>query len=58
MRNNKKIITGAQKVIPKNQVYFYTPQWQEGEIKTSEDIKKGRVFKAKNLKELFKKLDG
>ena len=57
MKNNKKIITGAQKVIPKNQIYFYTPQWQEGEIKANEDIKKGRVSKTKNLKELFEKLD-
>ena len=55
---NNKVIIEPQVVIPKDQAYFYTPEWQEGEIKADEDIKKGRVFKAKTLKELFKKLDG
>ena len=54
---NNKVIIEPQVVIPKDQAYFYTPEWQEGEIQADEDIKKGRVLKAKNLKELFKKLD-
>jgi len=45
-----------QMVIPKDQAYFYTSDWQKDEQKASEDIKKGRVTKTKNVKELFKKL--
>ena len=52
-----KIILEPQILIPKDQVYFYTPEWQKDEEKASEDIRKGRVTKTKNLKELFKKLD-
>lgn len=54
---NNKVIIEPQVVIPKDQAYFYTPEWQEEEKKAEEDIKKGRVSKTKNLKELFKKLD-
>lgn len=54
---DKKIILEPQAVIPKDQAYFYTPQWQKDEIKAEQDIKKGRVTKTKNLQELFKKLD-
>ena len=50
---NNKVIIEPQVVIPKDQAYFYTPEWQEGEIKASEDIQKGRVSKTKNIKELF-----
>ena len=52
-----KIVLEPHLVIPKDQAYFHTPQWQEDEKKAAEDIKKGRVTKTKNLKELFKKLD-
>ncbi len=54
---NNKVIIEPQVVIPKDQAYFYTSGWQEEEIKADEDIKKGRVSKTKNIKELFKKLD-
>ena len=54
---NNKVIIEPQVVIPKDQAYFYTSEWQEGERKADEDIKKGRISKTKNLKELFKKLD-
>lgn len=52
-----KVIIEPQVIIPKDQAYFYTPEWQKGEIEAQEDIKKGRVTKTKNLKELFKELD-
>ena len=52
-----KVVLEPQMVIPKDQAYFYTPEWQEDERKASEDTAKGRVTKTKNLKELFKKLD-
>ncbi len=54
---DNKIIIEPKVLIPKEQAYFYTPHWQKGEKKASKDIKKGRVTKTKNLKELFKKLD-
>jgi AbrB family looped-hinge helix DNA binding protein len=54
---DNKIILEPQLIIPKDQAYFYTPEWQKEEIKAQEDIKKGRVTKTKSLKELFKDLD-
>ena len=54
---NNEIILEPQVVIPKDQAYFYTPQWQGDEQKASEDIAQGRVTKTKGVKELFKKLD-
>jgi len=52
-----KIIIEPQVVIPKDQAYFYTPGWQKEESKADEDIRKGRVTKTKNLKDLFKEMD-
>ena len=52
-----KIIMEPQIVIPKDQAYFYTPEWQKEEAEAQEDIKKGRVTKTKDLKGLFRKLD-
>ncbi len=54
---DNKIILEPQIMIPKDQAYFYTPEWQKEEKEASDDIKKGRVTKTRNLKELFKKLD-
>ena len=53
---NNKILMEPQVVIPKDQAYFYTPEWQKGEKEAEEDIRKGRVTKTKNLKELLRKL--
>lgn len=52
-----RIIIEPQVVIPKDQAYFYTPEWQKEESQAAEDIKKGRVTKTKALKELLRKLD-
>ena len=52
-----KIILEPQLIIPKDQAYFYTSAWQKEEAQAAEDIKKGRVTKTKNTKELFKELD-
>ena len=53
---NNRILMEPQMVIPKDQAYFYTPEWQKGEKEAEEDIRKGRVTKTKNLKELLRKL--
>lgn len=52
-----KIILEPQVLIPKDQAYFYTPEWQEEERQAHEDIKKGRVTRTSNLDGLFKELD-
>ena len=52
-----KIVIVPQLIIPKDQAYFYTPEWQKGEAEADEDIKKGRVTKTKNTKDLLKELD-
>ena len=54
---NNKIIIEPQLVIPRDQAYFYTSQWQKEETQAYQDIKKGRTTKTKNLKGLFKELD-
>ena len=46
-----------ERLIPKDQAYFYTHQWQKEEKEADEDIKQGRVTKTKNLKDLFKELE-
>lgn len=53
----KKIILEPQVLIPKDQAYFYTPEWQEEEKQSREDIKKGRLTQTNNLDGLFKELD-
>lgn len=54
---DNKIIMEPQVVIPKDQAYFYTSEWQKEDREAAEDIKKGQVTKTKNLKDLFKELD-
>ncbi len=54
---DNKIIMEPQVVIPKEQAYFHTSEWQKEEGVAAEDIKKGRVTKTKNLKGLLKELD-
>ena len=54
---DRKIVLEPQLVIPKDQAYFYAPEWQKEEAQANEDIKKGRVTKTKKTKELFKKED-
>ena len=52
-----KIIVEPQLIIPKDQAYFYTSEWQKEEAEASQDIQKGRVTKTTNLKQLFGELD-
>ena len=37
--------------------WFWSKKWQQMEKEADEDIKQGKVRKAKNLKELIRKLD-
>ena len=54
---DNKIILEPKILIPKEQAYFYTKEWQIDETAAEEDIKKRRVTKTKNLEELFQELD-
>ena len=52
-----KIVCEPHILVPKDQAYFYTEEWQKDEKEARKDIPEGRVTKTKNLKELFKRLD-
>ena len=43
-------------VVPKDQAWFYSPAWQKKELEVDRQEKEGRIHKASNKKELFKKL--
>ena len=45
-----------EKLIDKNQAYFWTNNWQEKEKKADEDIKAGRVKAFDSVEELIKEL--
>jgi antitoxin MazE len=55
--SESKVVLEPKILIPKDQAYFYTGEWQADEKEAEDDIKQGRVTKTKNLDELFKKLD-
>ena len=55
--SESKVIMEPKTMIPKDQAYFYSDQWQAGEKEAEKDIKEGRVTKTKNIDELFEKLD-
>ena len=52
-----KIVIKPVLVIDRSQSWFWSKKWQAMEKEADEDIKQGRVQKAKNLKELIQKLD-
>jgi antitoxin MazE len=52
-----RIVLEPQVMVPKDQQYFYTPEWQVEEKEAVEDIKAGRVTKTGTVQDLFKKLD-
>jgi len=46
-----------KKLVDKNQAYFWTKRWQEGEREADEDIKAGRIKTFASVSELIKDLD-
>ena len=40
----------------RSQAWFWTPEWQKNEREADADIKAGRVFRAKDVKELIASL--
>ena len=51
-----KIVITPVLVIDRSQTWFWSKDWQAMEKEADDDIKRGRVQKAKNLKDLIKKL--
>jgi antitoxin MazE len=52
-----KIIIEPQIIIPKDQAYFYTKEWQKEEAEAQEDIRKGHVTKTEDIDGLFTELE-
>lgn len=52
-----RIILKPVLVIDRSQSWFWSKKWQALEKEVDEDIKQGRVHKAKNAEELIKQLD-
>ena len=52
-----RIIIKPVLVIDRSQAWFWSKNWQEMEREADDDIKHGRVQKAKDTKELMEKLD-
>lgn len=55
--DDDRIIIKPVLVIDRSQSWFWSKKWQELEKEADEDIKRGRIQKAKSLKELIEKLD-
>lgn len=51
-----KLILTPVVVVPKDQAWFYSPEWQEGEREVDRQKQVGRVHKASTKEELFNKL--
>lgn len=54
---DNRIILEPKVVIPKDQTYFFTEEWQGEEQQAVKDIQDKRVTKTTNLDELFEKMD-
>jgi AbrB family looped-hinge helix DNA binding protein len=52
-----KIVIKPVLVIDRSQSWFWSKKWQEMEKEADEDIRRGQVEKAKNIKELIQKLE-
>lgn len=54
---NSEIILQPKKLIPKEQAWFWTKEWQKKEREADEDISKGRVYGPfTNAKDLIRSL--
>jgi bifunctional DNA-binding transcriptional regulator/antitoxin component of YhaV-PrlF toxin-antitoxin module len=54
---DERAVLIPKKLIDKNQAYFWTRKWQEGERAADEDIKAGHVKTFDSVGELIKDLD-
>ncbi|MCX8126835.1 MAG: AbrB/MazE/SpoVT family DNA-binding domain-containing protein [Dehalococcoidia bacterium] len=54
---DERAVLVPKKLVDKNQAYFWTKKWQEGEREADEDIKASRVKTFDSADELIKELD-
>lgn len=54
-QNGRLIITPVV-IVPKDQAWFYSPEWQESEREIDRQKEDERIHKASNKEELFNKL--
>lgn len=54
---DEKAVLVPKRLIDKNQAYFWTKKWQEGEKEADEDIKAGSVKVFDSAEELIKDLE-
>jgi len=54
---DERAVLMPKKLVDKNQAYFWTKKWQEGEREADEDIKAGRVKTFDSVDEFIKDLD-
>ena len=54
---DERAVLMPKKLVDKNQAYFWTKRWQEGEREADEDIKAGQVKTFDSVDELIKDLD-
>ena len=54
---DERAVLMPKKLVDKNQAYFWTKRWQEGEREAAEDIEAGRVKTFASVEELIKDLD-
>ncbi|MCH8010878.1 MAG: AbrB/MazE/SpoVT family DNA-binding domain-containing protein [Candidatus Marinimicrobia bacterium] len=54
---DNRIILEPKVVIPREQAYFFTEEWQREEQQAEKDIQEKRVTKTTNLDELFEEMD-
>ena len=52
-----RIVLEPQVIVPRDQSYFFAPDWQKDEKEAAQDIRKGRVTRTKDVQGLIKKLD-
>ncbi|MDH7579098.1 MAG: AbrB/MazE/SpoVT family DNA-binding domain-containing protein [Bacillota bacterium] len=51
-----RIILTPVVVIPRDQMWFYSKEWQQGEARVDKDIREGKVRTASTKEELFNDL--
>ena len=54
---DEKAVLMPKKLVDKNQAYFWTKRWQEGEREADEDIRAGRVRAFNSVEELVEDLE-
>lgn len=52
-----KIVIKPVLIIDRSQAWFWSEEWQDKEKEADEDIKAGRVYRAKDTSDLFSQLD-